>query len=148
RSATFVPASAIFRISMICCSLNLAFFTSSSRLIANPDFEAIIGRDTGGQVKGYMPSLGSITGADSLFNDMLAKQVRFYRTTLPPYATVVHPGGAPDWLIKNWLTQPAGGAPVPNVIALIKADLPTVEPEGKSTDDLVRSLLDRFTEHP
>jgi hypothetical protein len=34
----------------ICCSLNLAFFTASSRLYANPDFEVIIGWDGEGQV--------------------------------------------------------------------------------------------------
>jgi hypothetical protein len=33
----------------ICCSLNLAFFTASSRLYANLDFEGIIGWETEGQ---------------------------------------------------------------------------------------------------
>jgi hypothetical protein len=34
----------------ICCLLNLAFFTASSRLYANLDFEGIIGWETEGQV--------------------------------------------------------------------------------------------------
>src|SRR5690348_8973640 len=42
---------------MICCSLNLVFFTSSSRFFANPDFEVIIGGDTGGQVIAYVGAL-------------------------------------------------------------------------------------------
>jgi hypothetical protein len=33
----------------ICCLLNLAFFTASSRLYANLDFEGIIGWETEGQ---------------------------------------------------------------------------------------------------
>src|SRR6185312_13614450 len=31
--------------------------------------------------------------------------VSFYRTSLPTYASVIHPGGAPNWLLRSWIEK-------------------------------------------
>ena len=41
-----------------------------------------------------------------VFGDMLAKGIGFYRSALPPYASVIHPGGAPQWVVEKWLAVP------------------------------------------
>src|SRR5256712_1685812 len=89
------------------------------------------------------------------FADMMAKKVAFYRDTLPPYASVIHPGGAPEWVVQKWVTHPVEkkgkgapkkGAKVPKptpIVAMISKDVAKVAPET-SPDDKVIKLLDAW----
>ena len=83
---------------------------------------------------------------------MLAKGVAFYRTQLPPYATLVHPGGTPDWVIKAWLDatarESALGIAEQQIAKMIDTDLVSVAREDKTVNDLARELIDRLTDHP
>jgi hypothetical protein len=38
-----------------------------------------------------------------LFSDLLKSNVTFYRRSLPSYAAVIHGGGAPGWVVRQWL---------------------------------------------
>lgn len=100
----------------------------------------------------FIPGLASVVSANGLFSDMLAKGVTFYRTQLPRYATVVHPGGTPDWVIMAWLdaTSRAGakGIAEQEIAKMIDNDLAAVDREGKTVSELARALIDRLTEHP
>jgi hypothetical protein len=46
-----------------------------------------------------------LVAANPLFSDLLNKNVTFYRSDLPRYASVIHNGGAPDWLLRRWIEQ-------------------------------------------
>jgi hypothetical protein len=83
---------------------------------------------------------------------MLAKGVAFYRTRLPRYASLVHPGGAPEWVVKAWLDaaarKRAEGIAEQALAKMIDTDLELVEREDKTVSDLARELIDMLTEHP
>ena len=80
----------------------------------------------------------------------------FYRTKLPRYAAVIHPGGAPDWVVKKWMLALTGksGRTTPQqvaemveetpVVKLIGQDLSRIGEQPSSADDVVASLLDTF----
>ncbi|HZF56044.1 MAG TPA: RNA-directed DNA polymerase [Polyangiaceae bacterium] len=38
-----------------------------------------------------------------VFAAMLSAGIKFYRPSVPAYASLIHPGGAPEWLVKQWL---------------------------------------------
>lgn len=88
-----------------------------------------------------------------LFSDLLKRKVTFYRASLPPYAFVIQPGGAPEWVVQRWIALLRGEA-VPTVgpaereespvLALIREDLGSVGREPSSADDAVVRLLDRL----
>jgi hypothetical protein len=91
--------------------------------------------------------------SNSMFSDLLNRKVTFYRTRLPAYASVVHPGGAPDWVVSKWMDlsvrpgapsapMPAG-APVPKPI---EDDLKRLKSSPSSDRDAVVGLLDLFGE--
>ncbi len=52
---------------------------------------------------GFLKESEVAVKANPLFSDLLASNVSFYRTQLPDYALVLHPGGAPEWLKGDWL---------------------------------------------
>ncbi len=45
-----------------------------------------------------------------VFDELTSKGVSFFRSSLPPYAALLTPGGAPDWLVRKIL-QPAPPSP-------------------------------------
>jgi hypothetical protein len=53
----------------------------------------------------FLTEARSMVAANPLFSDLLRKDVTFYRTGLPGYASVIHHGGAPDWLLRRWIEQ-------------------------------------------
>lgn len=55
-----------------------------------------------------LPVCAKAVKGNSLFADLLKNRVTFYRMGLPPYATVIHTGGAPAWVVKNWLAVLSG----------------------------------------
>jgi Reverse transcriptase (RNA-dependent DNA polymerase) len=79
---------------------------------------------------GFLPGLQSQVHSDLLFGDMLSKGVSFYRQAVPPYAAVVHHGGAPQWVVRAWLsevTSERGSAP------------PRVAPPTGAVADMIKS---------
>ena len=89
--------------------------------------------------------------ANGLFAKLLTHKVTFYRTKLPAYASVVHPGGAPEWVVHKWMdvsVKPetaAGrippGAPIPKAI---EADLSRLKSPPTTEDEAIAGLLDIF----
>ena len=49
-------------------------------------------------------SKGQVT-SNALFSHLHKKGVTFYRTSLPSYAMIIHPGGAPEWIVRRWVDQ-------------------------------------------
>jgi hypothetical protein len=49
--------------------------------------------------------------AHPLFASLLRKKVTFLRRKLPPYSSLIHSGGAPNWLVRQWYDR-ASGVPV------------------------------------
>lgn len=94
----------------------------------------------------------AVTG-NPLFSDLLKHRVTFYRTRLPSYASVVHPGGAPEWVVRKWMDvsvrpetaadrMPAS-APIPKSI---EEDLRRLKSAPSTEDEAVASLLGLFGE--
>jgi hypothetical protein len=87
--------------------------------------------------------------SNPLFSDLLTHKISFYRTKLPNYATVVHPGGAPEWVVRKWMdvsVRPEGAtermpadAPIPGAIA---GDLARLKSVPTTQDDAIANLLD------
>jgi hypothetical protein len=67
--------------------------------------------------QGFLTTTKTAVSGHSLFASMLANRVTFLRTSLPPYATLLHPGGAPNWLAREWHLAVSGAAASPNSIA-------------------------------
>lgn len=97
-------------------------------------------------------SAPAVTG-NPLFSDLLRHRVTFYRTRLPSYAGVVHPGGAPEWVVRKWMDvsvrpetaadrMPAS-APIPKSI---EEDLRRLKSAPSTEDEAVASLLGLFGE--
>lgn len=53
---------------------------------------------------GFLTVCASAVKGNPLFSDLLKNGVTFYRTSLPVYAAVIHLGGAPTWVVRQWLT--------------------------------------------
>jgi Reverse transcriptase (RNA-dependent DNA polymerase) len=53
--------------------------------------------------QGFLTVCAPAVASNPFFSELLKRKVTFYRTTLPAYATIIHPGGAPDWVVKNWI---------------------------------------------
>jgi hypothetical protein len=70
---------------------------------------------------------------NSLFSELLKQKVTFYQTKLPAYASVVHHGGAPDWIVRKWLL-------------LLKARIDGHEPEADLKGLAHLALLDLIWE--
>jgi hypothetical protein len=92
----------------------------------------------------------------SLFADLLKQNIAFYRRKVPAYAAVIHPGGAPEWVVASWLkdlrepksvepTAPVGGAqsaePAP-VVSQIAKDIQRLAQLTGSNDEVIARLLD------
>ena len=63
--------------------------------------------------QGFLTESQAAVDSHPLFNDFLQRRVTFYRTQLPAYAAVVHPGGAPPWILSLWLDLVRGTEPRP-----------------------------------
>jgi hypothetical protein len=92
--------------------------------------------------QGFLTDSKGAIKSNSLFSELLARKVTFYRTKLPSYAALIHPGGAPDWLIRRWMDvstkasrkdkRAKGGPSLAPVPKLIRGDL-GVDPEFETT---------------
>jgi hypothetical protein len=95
---------------------------------------------------GFLPGPVGIVKANPLFADFLARGVTFYRRQMPPYATILHPGGAPEWVVMAWLrrlrsSQPFAGEPLPGAVEAVRQDLKAVEAGERTLEELVAELL-------
>jgi len=79
---------------------------------------------------GFLNVCVSAVKSNPLFSDLLNKKVTFYRRALPTYAALIHYGGAPNWVAREWLTllrkkEPADETTPPRgpVVDLIGKDL-------------------------
>jgi hypothetical protein len=100
-----------------------------------------------GARQGYLSnSFKAMVSKNLLMGQLLSSKVAFYRTQMPAYAMLLHPGGAPEWVIKAWVkggSPPTATPPMPEEIA---ADLAKLATRAKTPMDLVRDLLDKFSE--
>jgi hypothetical protein len=108
----------------------------------------------------FLPTFVPVVQSNTFFSQLLAKEVTFYRTQLPRYALVIHPGGAPEWVVKKWLTRqaqaerpdetersPAESAAVAQLIESDVANLSPASPglvAAASPQDVVSRLLNLF----
>ncbi len=87
-----------------------------------------------------------------LFGELLARRITFYKPKLPPYALVVHPGGAPEWIVQKWIKalmdrqntgqrQKMIGLSGP-VLELIERDLNALTTPAATQVDALAKLLD------
>jgi hypothetical protein len=103
---------------------------------------------------GFLGICGLAIKSNPLFSNLLKHRVTFYRKKLPSYASVIHPGGAPEWVVRKWISlltreaevagEAAGTADEAPVLQLIGKDLAGITGPTTSSDDAVVSLLDEF----
>jgi len=87
----------------------------------------------------------------------LRSKITFYRTKLPAYANVIHPGGAPEWAVKQWIEflqkKPEETAQrlfkyrFPT-LALMEKDFQQVVQKEISVDDTISELIDTLEPKP
>lgn len=90
----------------------------------------------------------SLLTGHPVFGAMLRQNVPFYRTDLPTYASLLHPGGAPEWATTALLSA-AANKPTPAaefvaespVVSLLANDLRKVDVTGKTFDEIVAQLF-------
>lgn len=54
---------------------------------------------------GWAPRAAAIVQGDAFLGDMLKADVSFYDLNVRPYAMVIAPGGAPQWIVDGWLRK-------------------------------------------
>ncbi len=95
--------------------------------------------------QGFIPAVQGVVARNPLLADLLAKGISFYRRTVPDYALLVHPGGAPEWVVESWLKAATSVEPeeaiAPPVVKMISDDVETLERQGETFSDIVRALL-------
>jgi hypothetical protein len=93
--------------------------------------------------RGYLSASSAAVGTHPLFSAMLASQVAFTRTTLPPYAALLHPGGAPTWLARQWFVAVTGAEGLEGPIAPVESPtLTSVVSDAAPLRDSVADLDD------
>jgi hypothetical protein len=58
--------------------------------------------------QGFLSSSTAAVTGHALFGPMLAAGVTFIRSALPAYSSLIHPGGAPTWLVHSWYATLGG----------------------------------------
>jgi hypothetical protein len=97
--------------------------------------------------QGFLADSASAVRANGLFADLLARKISFYRTVLPPYASVVHPGGAPEWAVQAWIKdirdpRRQRQRRKVRILELMRRDILGLEKVPGSGDDTIAALLD------
>ena len=101
--------------------------------------------------QGFLPDSGSAVKSNKLFQSLFKSKITFYRTKLPVYASVIHPGGAPEWVVQDWIrglrkltrarAKELKGYPYP-ILKLLRQDLERIPRKETSVDDAIAELLD------
>src|SRR5262249_59467961 len=87
-----------------------------------------------------------------LFAEMLARKITFYRQKMPAYASVIHQGGAPEWVVARWLDVVAGRIQ-PSVeeakaqekiavVTMLREAVPSAVKADETPQEAVATLLD------
>jgi hypothetical protein len=107
---------------------------------------------------GFLTVSAAAVRKNPLFSDLLKRKVTFYRTSLPPYASVINAGGAPPWMVQKWMRALTGKSGPEAALALakeesatlelIRKDLAKIELEPASIDDAVSDLIGRLAPKP
>jgi hypothetical protein len=102
--------------------------------------------------QGFRPVCENMVGANPLFADMLARKITFYRQKLPAYASVIHQGGAPEWVVARWLdvvtgrVQPSAAEAKAQekiaVVTMLREAAPSAVKPEETTQEAVATLLD------
>ena len=97
----------------------------------------------------------AVVQADAFFSALDQHDVGFYQSTLPAYASVIAPGGAPDWVVRTWLKailQPPGAdeaEPIPTfdspVAQLVRRDAGRLNVRVGTLPNLLAFLQGRLT---
>jgi len=77
---------------------------------------------------GFLTVCAPAVKNNPLLSDLLKSNVTFYRRSLPRYAAVIHGGGAPGWVVRQWL-------------GTLKVDGRSVDPrslEREATEDVLQ----------
>lgn len=101
---------------------------------------------------GFLTVTSTAVSANPLFADLFSKRITFYRTMLPPYASVVHPGGGPEWAVRLWLKDLQGGDASREkaetqfpVLKLVSRDISLLARAPIGQEQLIADLLDVLT---
>lgn len=102
---------------------------------------------------GFLTVCEAAVKSNPFFSELLKYKVTFYRKSLPPYASIIHPGGAPDWMVRQWLTLLAGTSeeadedvekdispPLP-LLKLMGRDLPAASEGVRTPEDAILGLM-------
>jgi len=93
---------------------------------------------------GYLPGLSQRVQANALMGALLSAKVLFYRTQLRPYAMLLHPGGAPPWMVDGWVKslrrRRKKGARVLPVERLLETDFRSADATLRTERNLLRLL--------
>ncbi len=94
-----------------------------------------------GTRQGHFSPVARAVRSNALMSGLLAASVAFYREQMPSYAMLLHPGGAPDWVVRAWMEGIAKeqAPPAPQSLGDDLTELATDE----TLMDLVRKLLDK-----
>jgi len=92
---------------------------------------------------GFLKRPRGIVKSNQFFDALLKANVTFYQTKLPPYALLVHSGGAPPWVVGGWMKDRStpGGIRPPAVGADVEK---LASPASRSSSDILRALLGRL----
>ena len=74
---------------------------------------------------------------------MLAANISFYDIALAPYALLLHSGGAPLWVVDDWITRASKKrrrGRLPTVERLLSSDLLSTSATRKSRREFLRLL--------
>ena len=102
--------------------------------------------------QGFRPVCENMVGANPLFADMLARKITFYRQKMPAYASVIHQGGAPEWVVARWLDVVTGRVQLSDgevkaqekivVVSMLREAGPSVVKPEETPQEAVATLLD------
>jgi hypothetical protein len=102
---------------------------------------------------GFLHASAQAVNKHPVFSELLKHKVTFYRTSLPPYASIIHPGGAPEWMVQKWMALLTGKiAPKDGqaettestVQMLVREDFEKIGRRPSEPDDAVVDLLGRL----
>lgn len=93
---------------------------------------------------GFLPGLKPKIEGNPLLGKLLEANVSFYRQDVPAYAALVHSGGAPQWVVRDWVTRVVKRGrrrgKLSQVEELIADALRTRDPAQRSSANALRLL--------
>lgn len=97
---------------------------------------------------GFLTICAAAVKSNPLFSELLKHKVTFYRRSLPHYATILHAGGAPDWIVRLWISTISAKSPDGSetsktpILKLIGDDLAKIDPSIETDEDAIIELMD------